>query len=117
MAKGLKTGGRSKGTPNKVTSDVRALAQQYTDVSLKALARIVEKGERETAIVSAANALLDRAHGKPRQALEHTGAGGGPIQHYDLSKLTDDELDARGAMMQRLEQLQGSVQQDEGSPH
>jgi hypothetical protein len=39
--------------------------------------------------VSAANALLDRGHGKPRQALEHGGTDGGPIVIYL------DEIDAR----------------------
>jgi hypothetical protein len=40
--------------------------------------------------VSAANALLDRGHGKPRQALEHGGTDGGPIQIVYL-----DAIDAR----------------------
>jgi hypothetical protein len=30
--------------------------------------------------VAAANAVLDRGHGKPRQALEHGGDGGAAIQ-------------------------------------
>lgn len=38
--------------------------------------------------------LTDRALGKPKQAVEHSGPGGGPIQHehIDLSRLTDEQL-------------------------
>jgi len=51
--------------------------------------------------VAAAEALLNRVYGKPRQALEHTGASGRPIEvarSADLRKLTNEELD-------QLEQL------------
>jgi len=41
--------------------------------------RICTKGLSEAAVVSAAVALLDRGYGRPVQALEHTGEGGGPI--------------------------------------
>jgi hypothetical protein len=50
-----------------------------------------------SAQVAAAEALLNRVYGRPRQALEHTGAGGGPIAvdgaRVDLRKLSDDELE------------------------
>jgi hypothetical protein len=45
--------------------------------------------------------LFDRAEGKPRQALEHTGAEGGPIRTVnglDLSKLTDEQIAALEAI-------------------
>lgn len=43
--------------------------------------------------IAAAEKLQDRVLGKPRQALEHTGAEGGPIAHtLDLTKLTDEQL-------------------------
>lgn len=36
--------------------------------------------------------MLDRAHGKPKQALEHSGPNGGAINvEFDVSKLTDKE--------------------------
>lgn len=65
MAKGVKTGERTKGTPNKATAEVRAYAQQYSETAIEALVTIMEVGESEAARVSAANAILDRAHGKP----------------------------------------------------
>lgn len=51
------------------------------------------------AMIAAAERLMDRALGKPRQAVEHSGYGGGPIEHaHDLRGLAKDELE-------QLEQL------------
>lgn len=41
---------------------------------------LVETPDHRTRI-AAAKELLDRVYGKARQALEHTGAGGGPVAH------------------------------------
>jgi hypothetical protein len=49
------------------------------DVALQTLLDIAQHGESEPARVTAANALLDRGYGKPRQAVEHSGEGGGPL--------------------------------------
>jgi hypothetical protein len=38
--------------------------------------------------VGAANAILDRAHGRPPQAIALSGAG----DNYDLDRLTDEQL-------------------------
>jgi hypothetical protein len=72
--------GRPKGSPNKATVDVKEAAQSFTEDALKILAEIM-KGEAHPAAarVSAANALLDRAHGKPKQSTEISGAEGGAI--------------------------------------
>ena len=40
MAQGSKTGGRQKGTPNRVTAEIREYAQQYTVEALEGLAQI-----------------------------------------------------------------------------
>lgn len=76
--------GRKKGTRNKATAEQLAslteLAQSYSDVALNTLATICQKSDSDAARVSAANSLLDRGYGRPAQSLEHTGAGGGPIQ-------------------------------------
>ena len=75
-----KTGGRQAGTPNKATADVKALAGSYTTAALETLAEIMQDGTApHSARVSAANALLDRAHGKPRQELEHAGSEPEPL--------------------------------------
>ena len=54
--------------------------------------------------IAAAEALLNRVYGRPRQALEHTGAGGGPIEvarGVDLRKLSDGELDQLEELLTR----------------
>lgn len=67
-----KTGGRVAGTPNKATASLKALAGNYTSQALETLASIMSDVEQSAAArVAAANSLLDRAHGKPRQELEH----------------------------------------------
>ena len=65
-----KTGGRQKGTPNKVTADVKALVKILRDDKAPAAAK-----------VSAAKEIMDRAYGKATQPMEHSGSGGGPIEH------------------------------------
>lgn len=69
--------GRVKGTPNKVTQDIRAAAQVYTAQALETLARIMTSGRVEASRVAACKELLDRAYGKAPQAL--TGADGGAL--------------------------------------
>ncbi len=70
MAKGRKTGGRGKGTPNKATAEIREHAQQYTIEALEGLALIARNSTSDAARVSAWNALLDRGHGKPNQGVD-----------------------------------------------
>lgn len=65
---GERRGGRKAGTPNKATAEVRRAAGAYTAEALETLASIMRQGQSETARISAATALLDRAHGKPTQA-------------------------------------------------
>ena len=85
--KGLpKTGGRQKGTPNKLTAARRAtlaeLAQAHTDTALSALVEVAQTGS-DSARVAAAVALLDRGWGRPLQATEVSGPDGGPVQIED----------------------------------
>ena len=88
---GVRRGGRQRGTPNKVTAELAGLARVHTPEALAALVRIMTDGTAPPAAqVAAASAILYRGHGKPRQALEHGGADGGPIQIVYL-----DEIDAR----------------------
>lgn len=82
--------GRKPGVPNKVTAEVREIAQQYTADAINALAQIMMAGESEAARVSAANSILDRAHGKPTQSVAVGGSDGGPVKH--LHQLSDELL-------------------------
>lgn len=70
LARGKKTGGRQRGTPNKVTADVRRLADVHSAAAIARLAHLMENAASEQAQVAAAKELLDRAHGRPRQAIE-----------------------------------------------
>ncbi len=74
-----KTGGRTKGTPNKSTAEVKALAQTYGGEALETLATIMRNSDNDTAKIAAAKELLDRGYGKPTQAMEHSGPDGGPV--------------------------------------
>jgi hypothetical protein len=94
--------GRRKGSVARATREHKAtlgdLARKHTDVAMKALADIAAKGESESARVAASNSILDRAYGKPVQAVQHSGAVG----TYDLTKVSDDDLD-------RLEAILGPI--------
>ena len=80
MATRPKTGGRVAGTPNKSTASLKALAGNYTAQALETLASIMSDVEQPAAArVAAANSLLDRAHGKPRQEIEHAGSEPEPL--------------------------------------
>ena len=75
---GERRGGRKKGSRNLVTHDVRALAQPYTAEAIETLTVIMHAPTSSGQVrVAAAVALLDRAWGRPAQAL--TGADGGAI--------------------------------------
>lgn len=91
--------GRPQGARSRATKAHKAtlsdLAREHTDTALRALVDIAKKGESENARVAAANSLLDRAYGKPTQSHEHKGA----IGTYDLTKMSDDELDRLEAIL------------------
>lgn len=73
--------GRPKGVPNRATRELKALAADYTEEAVKALVRVMRsKSSSDTAVCTAAGTILAYGHGKPRQAVEHTGAAGGPVE-------------------------------------
>jgi hypothetical protein len=67
--------GNPGGRP-KALKEVVELARKETKDSILALVRVRDTSDNETAVVAAANALLDRAWGKAAQPLEHAGANG-----------------------------------------
>ena len=75
----LKTGGRTRGTPNKATADIKALAGAYTDEGVKLMAAIMRSDPSGAVRVSAFHALMDRAHGKARQPLTGGDATDTPL--------------------------------------
>ena len=79
MAKGYKSGGRQKGTPNKNTADLKALASEHGPPALKAIRVLAETAESEQTRLAAWRELLDRGYGKPPQYSEIGGKGGAPL--------------------------------------
>jgi len=68
MARGVKTGGRQKGTPNKATAHIKELAREYTAEALEALVSVI-RGADGAAKVAAAREILDRGYGKASQVI------------------------------------------------
>jgi hypothetical protein len=94
--------GRPMGSRSAATKQeqerISDLAKQHSDTALKALTSIAENGVSEAARVSAANSLLDRAYGKPVQAMAHSGPGEGPIETTEVN-FTPKELARRFAFI------------------
>ncbi|QEK93993.1 hypothetical protein E2544_20140 [Achromobacter insolitus] len=69
--KGLpKTGGRTKGTPNRATADIKALAQVHAVDAVATLAEIMKGDDYPPAArVAAARELMDRGFGKATQPI------------------------------------------------
>jgi hypothetical protein len=110
MARGGKRpgAGRRAGQANKLTQKQRRtltdIARTHTEEAVKTLVSVMkDKAAPHAAKVSASNSLLDRAWGKPSQSVHHSGSVG----TYDLTKLSDDELD-------RLESILGPLAFDGG---
>lgn len=87
--------GRPPGQMTVVKRALADLAKGYAEDAFDTLRDICMNGESEAARVSAAVAILDRAYGKPSQVLRHQGS----IGTYDLSKVSDEELDTLGAIL------------------
>jgi hypothetical protein len=94
--KGLpKSGGRQKGTLNRSTADIKALAQVYGSDAVETLAEIMkDEGQPPAARVAAAKELIDRGYGKAMQPTELSGAGGTPLAYEFIVKRAGEELTA-----------------------
>lgn len=76
--------GNPKGAP-KTPAEVKALAREYTPDAIKALYKEMTSAKASSANrITAAIALLDRGWGRPRQEVEVSGHGGGPLVLADL---------------------------------
>lgn len=86
MAKGIKTGGRTKGTPNKATKDIkRAIDSAADHVELaKNLYRIALKSDSDAAQVAATKEIWDRRFGKASQVI--AGDPENPITYQEIRR-------------------------------
>jgi hypothetical protein len=69
MAAGRKTGGRTKGVPNKATAGLKAAFQKHGNGLVDALLALT-KSDNERVRLGAIQACLDRGWGKPAQTVE-----------------------------------------------
>jgi hypothetical protein len=79
--------GRPTGSPNRATQEIREIARAYTAEAIETLAQIMRTAASDTARLSAANALLDRAYGKSTQTIDTPAP-------KDVTEMSDDELRA-----------------------
>lgn len=112
MAAGEKTGGRQKGTPNKATADIRALAQVHAPAVIEMLANLMMSAESEQAKIAAGKELLDRGFGKSVQALQNLDADGNPADANKLKVVVEylgDPAPARVDTSQPAPRIVGNV--------
>ncbi len=64
-----KAGGRKKGTPNRVTAELKAAFQKHEKELVQALLALT-KSDDERVRLGAIQAALDRGWGRPSQAVE-----------------------------------------------
>ena len=69
MAKGSKTGGRQRGTPNRATAEIKAAIRLHGDELVTALLALT-RSDDERVRLAAIQAALDRGWGKPVQGVE-----------------------------------------------
>lgn len=87
--------GRKKGQVSQAKRAISEMAKEHGAAALKVLVEVARsKAASDASRVSAANAILDRAYGRPAQSHQHSGPGGAPIQTMDVTNLSDDQLAA-----------------------
>lgn len=69
MAKGQKTGGRTKGVPNKATKDIKELARTHGPEVIEGFWRLFKEADSDAAKIAAGREILDRAYGKATQPI------------------------------------------------
>jgi hypothetical protein len=100
MARGFKTGGRTKGTPNKRHELQELLDAVFERVDpieklTNLLNQPMDKGVEARVLLR----LLEYRYGQPQQRVELTGANGGAIEHTIsfVNKKSADESRADGS--------------------
>ena len=112
MATGKKTGGRKKGTPNRTTlrreREIAKSGLTPLEYMLQVMRNPRVDGSRRDDMAKAAAPYVH-----PKLANHQlTGKGGGPIEILDLSKATDEQLDALASLIGPI--ASGPGDDDEG---
>jgi hypothetical protein len=110
--KGLpKSGGRTKGTKNKIQSEVKLLAKEHGPAAIGVLARIMKHGENDSDRIAAAKVMLDRGEGRVPNPVNIGGFDGGPITKEFIDNLSREALDA---MILKLAEVAGVPKPETG---
>ena len=88
--------GRPRGVPNKLSRPLRELAALHTEDCIAVLVQLRDRAEAEHVRLAAANALLDRGHGRPRQEID--GHDEGPMTIIIQRFTPPPELEVRPAL-------------------
>lgn len=107
MAKGAKTGGRKKGTPNRATAAKAAELAASGVLPLDFMLDVMRDPAKDFDVrLDAAKSAAPYVHPK-LAAIEHTGADGGPIETKDV---TESDLAREVAFLLTSAVKQQSVQ-------
>ena len=68
---GERRGGRKAGTPNKATTEIKALARLHAEAAMIELARLATAADSEGARVAAIKELFDRGFGRSAQIISN----------------------------------------------
>jgi Family of unknown function (DUF5681) len=96
--------GNPRGRP-KTLSGIQHLAREYSQPALEKLVRLMQHGKPHAVQLSAAVAIIDRAWGKPVQAVEHSGPEGERLFPAPAD-LDDEDLDR---MLQLARELRAAA--------
>ena len=66
---GERRGGRKKGTPNKISTEIREAARRYGREALQLHVKLMRASKNEDVRQRSANVILDRAYDKPAQPI------------------------------------------------
>jgi hypothetical protein len=97
--------GNPKGRPS-IKGEVEALARTYTVEALETLADLMRNGASDNVRMTAANALLNRGWGLPRQAIDGSLAIA-PAPPKPIERMSLAELEAELAMLDEKRRLAG----------
>lgn len=96
--------GRKKGTPNKVTVDLKNKAGEHTEEAIQVFVDVMRDPEAPAAVrIQAADKLLDRSHGKP--AIHVDAQVSGKMDPELLKRLETEFVDRMARSRERQRQV------------
>jgi hypothetical protein len=103
--------GNPKGRPS-IKGEVETLARTYTIEALETLADLMRNGTSDNVRMAAANALLNRGWGLPRQAIDGSLAIA-PAPPKPVNRMSLEEMEAELARLEEEERLAKLEEEEE----